>query len=259
MELDGFSYDAFAEECPHRAAERVEWLGRHPVYNEKEWARLGPKSHKFNEKDSMWAEFRSKFSPESCDDLVSTYKAGDDRKWSHLRPRVSAQPYEHLAEVLRKSGHEGEAREVLIEKNWRMADEVKFNWRRAGGEWWWYKIWGPLLGFGYETWRAFWASVALIMVGWLIFRRSKGKGFIIPTDPNAYVAGTAKLVPAYPPFNAFIYSLETFVPLVKLGQADHWGPLGAKRWLHRYSWFHISAGWVLTTVWVAGLTGVLKT
>jgi hypothetical protein len=95
----------------------------------------------------------------------------------------------------------------------------------------------------------------------------------------------------YPKFNAFIYSLETFVPLVKLGLDEYWMPnanrgqdlhiLRRKRTgevrlpstreagklsalkvgslLRCYYWFHITAGWVLTTLWVGGLTGLLKT
>ena len=77
----------------------------------------------------------------------------------------------------------------------------------------------------------------------------------------------------YPRFNSIIYSAEMFVPPVKFYQAEYWLP-NANRgslvlpcgcvtltWggaLRGYLWFHIAAGWFLTTIWVAGLTGVIK-
>jgi hypothetical protein len=90
--------------------------------------------------------------------------------------------------------------------------------------------------------------------------------------------GTPRVSEDYPKFNPFVYSVETFVPLVKLGIGEKWTPnanrgaplnvgtlglLGFPRtWgslLRYYLWFHIIAGWVLTTLWVGGLTGLAKT
>ena len=146
-----------------------------------------------------------------------------------------------------------------------------------------------------------------------------------PTKVDAYNNHDKKIVSElYPKFNAFIYSLETFVPLVKLGVSDYWTPnsncgaelrclrkrllpLFKRAWVERYRtacaeapvkspaprniiskgvrflrrcflffirsleplrfggllrcylWVHMAAGWVLTTLWVIGLTGLLKT
>jgi hypothetical protein len=76
----------------------------------------------------------------------------------------------------------------------------------------------------------------------------------------------------YPEFNALVYSLETFVPLVKFGIADRWEPDGkcdaffveksflmTGGCLRGYMWFHMIAGWVLTALWVGGITGLVKT
>ena len=76
----------------------------------------------------------------------------------------------------------------------------------------------------------------------------------------------------YPKFNAFVYSLETFLPLVKLGVADRWEPNGnrdaffvEKSWLmtggclRGYLWFHMITGWVLSALWIGAITGLLKT
>ena len=59
-----------------------------------------------------------------------------------------------------------------------------------------------------------------------------------------------------PTFNAFVYSLDTFVPLVDLHQAKYRLPTGPG--LRLYLWIHISSGWVLTTLLVVGLTGLVR-
>jgi hypothetical protein len=98
-----------------------------------------------------------------------------------------------------------------------------------------------------------------------------------PTKEGAYVFENEWrnwLSEAYPKFNAFVYSLECFVPLVKLGMSEYWMPnanhgqeirilkfivFRSGAVLRLYLWFHIIAGWVLTTLWVGGVTGLVKT
>ena len=70
---------------------------------------------------------------------------------------------------------------------------------------------------------------------------------------------------SYPEFNAFIYSLESFVPLVKFDQSDNWkcDANRGTRWCRRlavgsllrcYWWLHIISGWVLKALWVGAVT-----
>jgi hypothetical protein len=259
IEMDAFLYEEIAEVCPKKALDRIRWLKRHPEFGARDWQQLGVDLRSLRENDPKWTELRVRYSPEVCEDWATLFKEWDDEKWSRQRRQISPLAYEQLASVLRRDGHEDEAREVLIEKNRRMAEEISFNWKRLGGRWWWYRFFGPLIGFGYETWRAFWGSVALVFLGWLICERSQKRSRIVATGAGAYLAGTSTLSPEYPPFHPLIYSLEIFVPLIKLGQAEFWRPAGSERHLQWYLWLHISAGWVLTTVWLAGLAGVLKT
>ena len=83
--------------------------------------------------------------------------------WLHLQPRelFSSQPYEHLADILRKRGLEDDAQKVMIEKNKDYA--ARLHWRRA---WLWYGLVGKLIGYGYRPWRAFWISVIVIGIGY---------------------------------------------------------------------------------------------
>jgi hypothetical protein len=83
--------------------------------------------------------------------------------------------------------------------------------------------------------------------------------------------------PHYPPFHAFVYALENFLPVVELQQGEYWRPnplhatkgrsriLGGEfdvgivpgRLLRWYLWFHVLAGWVLTPLLFAGLSGLV--
>jgi hypothetical protein len=214
--LDGFSYDRIADEAPVDAGGRVKWLQR---------------------------QSRNRFLP---------------------------QPYEQLASVLRNMGHDGEARRVMIEKNRdhaRYLGEYGGNGRFFLGDWWWLNVFGPLSGYGYAPMRAFYISLVWIVLGYVLFKKGySGPGqLILPIDQKAYVKdGAGKIVlkngrrtfsEEYPEFNALFYSLESFMPFLKLDQALNWAPRG---FLRIYLRVHIIAGWFFTTLWVGAVTGLVK-
>jgi hypothetical protein len=83
----------------------------------------------------------------------------------------------------------------------------------------------------------------------------------------------------YPRFNPLVYSLDVFLPFVDLQQICYWLPgekaAGAARsrncllhigpwtlrWsavLRAYFWFQTLAGWTLTTLLAAAVTGIVK-
>ena len=58
-----------------------------------------------------------------------------------------------------------------------------------------------------------------------------------------------------PDFNALIYSLDALAPLIDLHQVKYRLPI---RWgLRAYLWIHIICGWLLTTLLVVGLSGLV--
>jgi hypothetical protein len=204
-------------------------------------------------------------------------EGGIQVEWLHRQPdQFLAQPYERLAETLRSMGLEEEARKVMIEKNkdagrhaivqdWRARRYPKLLW-----DFFWYKVFGRLIGYGYRPWSALFLSFIIIAVGRFLFKQGYNSKILIPTEDNV---SSKRLNETYPKFNALIYSLETFVPLVKLGIAEYWmpnafggpelrigkfAPLKVGSFLRGYFWFHILAGWILTTLWVGGFTGLLK-
>lgn len=210
------------------------------------------------------------------------FEANKRKKWLSLQPRdrFRPQPYEQLAAVLRQMGHERDARQVMIEKNRERARLTRF--RQQG--WWWYNLLGRLIGYGYAPWRAFAMSLGMILLGYFLFYLGSTHDLISPANDYAYAKapngqviledGGKKISEEYPVFHSFYYSLESFTPLLKLDQSAHWRPNanhGAEIPLFRfwaprtgellryYLYFHIAAGWVLTSLWVGAITGLVKT
>ncbi len=177
------------------------------------------------------------------------------------------QPYEQLATILRRAGRDEDAKEVLIAKNTDRAGYTK----ALRGEWWWYGFIGKLIGYGYRPWRAFWLSWLFIVSGSFFFAHGMKRGLMMRT--KNLPQDLKRPADNYPKFNAFIYSLETFLPLINLRMAEYWVPNGqigqevkvlkfrlrTGSILHLYLWVHIAAGWILATLWVGALAGVLKT
>jgi hypothetical protein len=194
-------------------------------------------------------------------------------EWLHLQPHseYSVQPYEQLAKVLLATGHDRKAKEILIAKEkdrGRWADlsrSVKF----------WHWILGAVIDYGYRPLKA-WRYIGFIVIlGAFVFDLFHPE-LMIPVDPSQS--------PSL--FNSFVYSLDTFLPVIDLHQESLWTPHADKivdlntlsvslfgwqlevpktwslnvsgRTLRYYYWFHIVAGWFLTSMLVAGLTGLVK-
>ena len=107
-------------------------------------------------------------------------------------------------------------------------------------------------------------------------------GLITPPSESAYAEGdTGIVIPGdddrqlsvvYPRFNFLVYSVDTFVPLIDLHQGKYWLPnanrgheipkikgLHTGGLLRLYLWIHILMGWLLSTLLVVGLTGLVRT
>jgi hypothetical protein len=161
-------------------------------------------------------------------------------RWLNRDPAGYApQPYEQLVAVYRQAGRDDDARKVAIAKQRRRREEL--NWPG--------KVWNSLLrwtvGYGYRTWQAGLWLLGLLAVGAAIFACA------YPSD----MALAKKQGDPLPAFQPWIYSLDVLLPVVNLHQEEFWIPQGVARW---WAWFSILAGWLLTTVVIAALTGLLK-
>lgn len=148
------------------------------------------------------------------------------------------------------------------------------HWRLA---WLWYGFFGKLIGYGYRPRRAFLISLLFIAFGCWLFNAVFNSKVITPPEERAFVGqtgGIRQLSKLHPRFDALAYSVETFVPFLKLGVSQYWMPNATchgelrlcnlvipitGRILRYYLWLHITAGWVLSALWVGAITGFLKT
>ena len=231
-----------------------------------------------NDEEGSWPSSNKLFLQGLVYKIISDNSPTDVRsriRWIHLQPQDHfwSQPYEQLATVLRDMGMADSSAEVMIEKNEDYAGRLPV-WSLSRL---WYDFIGKFAGYGYLPGRAFKWSIGFIILGTFIFWIGRRYNLILPSeekDCGFDPVGTPHINENYPSFSIFVYSLEMFVPLVKLGMDDKWRPYANRRaiihvfkikmtipgWLLRgYLWIHSSAGWVLTTLWVGGLTGLVKT
>jgi len=65
----------------------------------------------------------------------------------------------------------------------------------------------------------------------------------------------------YETFNRYLYALDLFVPLDALGQENAWAPSKDRGalgwWAYSLRWVIQLAGWIITAVGAAALTGVI--
>ena len=74
-----------------------------------------------------------------------------------------------------------------------------------------------------------------------------------------------RLFPDYPEFNALVYSADVFIPFFALHQEPYWYPNPSDsdrevllRILPLWYWLEIGAGWILTSLFLLSVTGVLR-
>ena len=193
--------------------------------------------------------------------------------------RYITQPYTQLASVYRAIGQDEQANAVLVARAERLGELSPV----FSAHWFWYGYLGRLIGYGYEPFRAIKIGVVIILVGAVVFAIGARRNLMAETKLAENVLsqeGEAQLVsPTYPRFNAFVYSLDVFLPFVDLHQICYWipgerptkprtsrnclmhiGPYSLK-WsavLRSYLWFQTLAGWTLCTLLAAAVTGIVE-
>ncbi|WP_146141021.1 hypothetical protein [Stenomitos frigidus] len=191
--------------------------------------------------------------------------------WLRLQPKAlfSSQPYEQLAKVLRSVGEGDEAVKVLIGRENDLLQRGNLHWFSKG----WKRFLGYTIAYGYHPeWALIWGLV-VVVAGSFLFNVGYQHGLISATDKDCKpptLQQVDQACPNHPKFNPIIYSLDVFLPIVDLRLKTYWLPNATKgvenpffhiKWgalLRYYFWLHIISGWVLTTLWVAGFSGLVR-
>jgi hypothetical protein len=180
-------------------------------------------------------------------------------EWLRLQPihPRALQPYEQLAKVLKSSGYEFEATEVLIAKQDDLCRYGDLRWGARA----WKHVLRFAIGYGYKPHFAFFLMIYFVVLGAGVFR--DGHRNHLFTSSNE-VKNEIKAKTSDPKFEPFIYSLDCFLPFIDLKQKNAWSPSANKgyeivwyglrvRWgglLRTYVCVHTLLGWALTTLWV---------
>ncbi|MFJ4683364.1 oxidoreductase [Streptomyces sp. NPDC091377] len=145
------------------------------------------------------------------------------------------EPYERLAAVLRASGEDEDAREVLLAKQRRRRETLP----PAA------KLWGfaqdLTVAYGYRPGRAAVWMAVLWAAGSLAFAYAG--------EPRP--GGSA----GDPPWNPALFALDLLLPVIDLGQTGLWQLDSTWQWL---STGLILLGWILATTVAAGATRLLR-
>ena len=174
-------------------------------------------------------------------------------------------------------------------------------WERTGQplwEWCGRPAWRWLLkiatGYNYLPSRMFWASAFFVILGTILFGAAEERGYIVPhqpvvlanseyqkivrgeeTETQGYPANCPRplaptkavrcLLPNYPKFCPFLFSLDVFIPVFSLHQEQYWfpkTPTDADSWLAKilpfWYWIEIIAGWVLVSIFGLTVTGIMQ-
>ncbi|MBT2530450.1 oxidoreductase [Streptomyces sp. ISL-99] len=149
-------------------------------------------------------------------------------------PEYAPEPYERLAAVLRNSGEDADAREVLLAKQRRRRETLPL----AG------KLWGYLqdwtVAYGYRPGRA---------AVWMAVLWAAGAAAFAQLDPPAINSEQ------HPEWNASLYALDLLLPVINLGQDGHWRLTTGWQWAAAGL---ILLGWVLATTVAAGASRLLR-
>jgi len=184
-------------------------------------------------------------------------------------PSFYRQPWRHAATSFREKGYRSEATKILVamEREQDRVDRLADPGERAQASWlrravsrllralWWFA------DYGHRPQKVLWPIVILILLNAAV------NYALITTHPAVFVTQSEDVVlagqkpeefVALPLFDSLSFAIDTFVPGLEFGQEQSWqpnwrDPIGRIYAIYLYL-FHVTAGFILTGVLVAGVT-----
>lgn len=158
--------------------------------------------------------------------------------------------YTNLEATLRTHGYPDEADSIFIAKKRaeRRENCKDFLGQCHRGAWAWSIFQDMLAGYGKRLQNLLYWSLGFLLIGTFVFRSEKGMRTKDRKDARHY----------YGRYQAFWYSLDLFLPIIKLGEADIWTPKDDRRWANLYRRVHIIIGSLFVPIGLAAWTGIIK-
>ena len=165
---------------------------------------------------------------------------------SHLGKDFRPQPFEQLIKVLRKMGHDADARRIgfLKQSLLRPVQTNRASWYFRLFVWLTGWAWGLSCGYGYRPHRLIVALLALWLGCGFLYQAGAAHGGFAPRDGQVWTsqvyneacgknwtecaelkAGGGGKAGEIIAFNAFTYSADMLLPAIDLGQRSAWTPM----------------------------------
>lgn len=197
------------------------------------------------------------------------------------RGKFSMDPYLQLEKDYIRKGDEAQARKIYYRGRRRARNSATWGPPKGGSntapenatDRWslqrhvWDRFLGFFTGYGVQTWRLVFIAVLFVAFGWWWFSSPDHLEAVDQSTPSATTGGAlmASTGPTgernpYEPWrrltDRLTYSVDLFLPVVKLGADERWVPEG---WPSRtYATVHMFFGWLVVPLLLAALAGILK-
>lgn len=172
-------------------------------------------------------------------------------KLNFLTTPYDAMSYVDLENSFRRQGYADEANRVFIAaKRAERRQTCQNFWSQCASRkgFLWSVFQDGFTGYGKQLQNLLYWSLGFLIIGALVFRSEKG---MRTQDWKDMAAHTGKYHPVW-------YSLDLFLPIIKLGEADVWTPKENRRWAILYKRIHIIVGSFFVPIGVAAWTGIIK-
>ena len=157
-------------------------------------------------------------------------------------------------------GKDTEARKIAIAQRRDRRKYGHITWYRKIFDW----LLDFFIGYGYQTWRAGAALLALFGIVFILLRIAQVNNAFEPVQ-NATLLhpapSAASCESGYPCFDPFGYTINTVIPLIDVHQVDYWGPNAKTSWGMASVWIIYSGtalGWFFATLALTGATGIVR-
>ena len=187
------------------------------------------------------------------------------------KKKFSMQPYLQLEKWYLLGGDENKAREIYRKGRRRARKNAGWIWlpgyqahvgvttpESHRDQWPWLRkisdlVLDYLTGYGVRIGRLLIIVLIFVCLGAILFEpysTMKAIDHPSPLGDLDEASRTQELV------ERFTYSVDLFVPLVKLGVDDIWVPKGW--WPHTYAFLHMLVGWLVVPLLLASLAGIIR-
>jgi len=178
--------------------------------------------------------------------MMSPVNAGE---LEFLLSHYNAEFYTELEASWRTHGYSDEADTIFIAKKRaeRRENCKSFLHQCDRGAWAFSLFQDALAGYGKHLENLLYWSLGFLIIGTMVFWKKDGMRL---KDEKAAAQS--------PTYQAFWYSLDLFLPIIKLGESEVWIPKHNRRWANLYRKVHIIIGSLFVPIGLAAWTGIIK-